>query len=75
MVLFSFLTRMSFHVTGTLMLSANALTGPIPESIGGLENLDILDLHQNELTGTIPANITSLADCSKFVLSLVVSTK
>lgn len=52
---------------GELKLSANAFTGTIPESIGGLQNLNDLALHENALTGQIPATITILDNVSKFV--------
>jgi hypothetical protein len=70
----SFLSNPSvlFRFPGELKLSANGLTGTIPESIGGLENLDDLDLHQNALTGQIPTSITVLDDVSKFVKLLFV---
>ena len=53
------------RVTG-LSLSNNALTGPIPEVLGGLSNLTSLNLGWNRLTGPIPevlgglSNLTSL---------------
>ncbi len=47
------------RVTG-LRLSSNDLTGGIPESLGQLENLNILDLSLNHLTGGIPASLGQL---------------
>ena len=35
-------------------LSANLLTGPIPENMGNLFLLKVLDLANNDLSGTIP---------------------
>ena len=43
-----------------LNLYENQLTGPIPQSIGNLDNLLRLDLHGNELTGPIPETIGDL---------------
>jgi len=40
-----------------LDLSANWLTGPIPEAIGEMKNLTLLNLFYNNLTGPIPASI------------------
>ncbi|PUZ74777.1 hypothetical protein GQ55_1G092400 [Panicum hallii var. hallii] len=40
-----------------LDLSANWLTGPMPEAIGEMKNLKMLYLYYNNLTGPIPASI------------------
>ncbi|RLN08546.1 receptor-like protein kinase HSL1 [Panicum miliaceum] len=40
-----------------LDLSANWLTGPMPEAIGDMKNLTMLYLYYNNLTGPIPASI------------------
>ena len=45
-----------------LNLYENQLTGPIPQSIGNLDNLLKLDLHGNELTGPIPQSIGNLVN-------------
>ncbi|ERN10493.1 LRR receptor-like serine/threonine-protein kinase GSO1 [Amborella trichopoda] len=50
-----------------LDLSENALTGPIPSSIGDLVNLQYLDLTGNQINGTLPptvGNLTSLLHLS-----------
>ena len=44
-----------------LLLSDNALTGPIPAELGNLENLDNLGLGFNALTGRIPGELGALA--------------
>ncbi|KAL6851763.1 hypothetical protein ACP4OV_020327 [Aristida adscensionis] len=41
-------------------LSANQLSGTIPEGFGSLKNLRYLNLHQNSLSGEIPASIAKL---------------
>ncbi len=45
-----------------LELSANNLTGTLPDSIGSLHAMKILRLSSNQLTGTIPASIGSLSN-------------
>ena len=47
------------RVTG-LDLAWNGLTGPIPEALGNLNNLQSLDLRGNQLTGTIPEALGQL---------------
>ena len=48
-----------------LNLAQNNFTGPVPESIGQLGTLTVLDLKTNLLTGTIPANISDLINLGK----------
>lgn len=43
-----------------LLLSNNALTGPIPQYFGKLFQLRILDLSNNQLTGVMPPRLDSL---------------
>jgi len=52
-----------------LNLYENQLTGPIPQSIGNLDNLLRLDLHENRLTGPIPQSIGNLVNLKKLCLS------
>ncbi|KAL6312468.1 hypothetical protein AAG906_021684 [Vitis piasezkii] len=40
-----------------LFLSGNQITGIIPESIGYMQSLQIIDLSRNSLTGSIPSTI------------------
>ncbi|KAJ7544710.1 hypothetical protein O6H91_09G090300 [Diphasiastrum complanatum] len=47
-----------------LDLGARGLAGPVPAAIGGLANLTILFLHQNNLNGTIPSEIGNLTSLS-----------
>ncbi|WP_460955204.1 beta strand repeat-containing protein [Spirosoma litoris] len=44
----------------TLLLSYNQLSGPIPESLANLTNLQYLDLQGNQLTDGIPASFSAL---------------
>ena len=41
----------------SLLLPENNLSGPLPEAIGGLANLDVLDLSGNNLEGALPPSI------------------
>lgn len=43
-----------------LTLNDNNLTGELPESIGNLTSLKVLNLHKNNITGTIPQSITGI---------------
>lgn len=42
------------------LLQNNAISGPIPPSIGKLEKLQTLDLSNNTLTGVIPDSLGNL---------------
>jgi Leucine-rich repeat (LRR) protein len=44
-----------------LYLDSNHLTGPVPESLGGLRLLRSLNLSSNRLTGTLPAKLQDLS--------------
>jgi len=41
-------------------LGFNRLSGPMPDSLGTLNNLDTLFLNQNRLTGSIPLSFSNL---------------
>jgi Leucine-rich repeat (LRR) protein len=43
-----------------LITASNALVGPIPDEVGLLVSLRILDLQQNQLTGEIPTQLGDL---------------
>ena len=45
-----------------LKLVDRGLTGEIPAEIGGLANLQVLDLSWNSLVGTVPANLSNLSN-------------
>ncbi|MDE5107224.1 MAG: leucine-rich repeat domain-containing protein, partial [Trichodesmium sp. St17_bin3_1_1] len=45
-----------------LSLYENQLTGDIPEELGNLSNLDLLNLEQNQLTGDIPEELSNLSN-------------
>ena len=45
------------------------LTSEIPENIGMLDKLEILDLHDNQLTGEIPSSIANLAKLKELKLN------
>jgi Leucine-rich repeat (LRR) protein len=51
------------HIT-KLNLSANNLSGALPENIGELTQLQYCDLHDNQLSGAIPAGLTK---CTQIV--------
>jgi Leucine-rich repeat (LRR) protein len=48
----------------------NKLTGPIPEELFGLTNLEMLYLNSNKLTGTISTRIGDLNSLSLQLLDL-----
>ncbi|XP_010919440.1 receptor kinase-like protein Xa21 [Elaeis guineensis] len=55
-------------LSSLMNLSKNSLTGPLPDDIGGLENLIALDLSNNLLSGNIS---DSIGDCTSMqVLSM-----
>ena len=45
-----------------LDLADNQLTGSIPDELGSLANLEVLNLNDNQLTGEIPTSLGSLAN-------------
>ncbi|MCO5593573.1 hypothetical protein L7F22_047588 [Adiantum nelumboides] len=63
-------TRLSHEVTPSLTLSNNAISGPIPASLGKLTNLVGLSLDRNQLTGSIPASFANLQSLRFFNVSL-----
>ena len=52
-----------------LELPGEGITGDIPQRIGGLAHLQILDLSGNELTGEIPASLRYLSNLQNLDLS------
>ena len=52
-----------------LDLDWNGLTGPIPEVLGNLNNLESLNLRGNQLTGTIPKSLAQLDSLQTLDLS------
>ena len=52
-----------------LSLGRNALTGPIPEVLGGLSNLSQLSLSNNALTGPIPDALGRLSNLTGLYLN------
>lgn len=47
-------------VCGFRLLQNNAISGPIPDTIGRLEKLQTLDLSNNSFTGEIPTSLGEL---------------
>ena len=52
-----------------MRLHGNHLSGPIPESLGGLPNLRVLSLHNNQLTGQIPKELAELGFLTELTLN------
>ncbi|MCO5574591.1 hypothetical protein L7F22_028379 [Adiantum nelumboides] len=48
------------HSLTSLNLSNNFLAGELPNDLGNLSNLEILDLSQNQFTGFIPISVSAL---------------
>nr|CAB3457089.1 unnamed protein product [Digitaria exilis] len=61
----SMLHRNMWH----LDLELNAITGPIPASIGDIINMTLMNLSSNMLNGTIPASLCRLPFLEQLVLS------
>ncbi|OVA02100.1 Protein kinase domain [Macleaya cordata] len=57
-----------FACTNTSVLYENHFTGVIPKEIGGLTNLEILDLRANDLSGTIPAELGQMQSLKHLLL-------
>ena len=57
----------------TLNLGFNFFSGTIPETIGQLRNLTILDLELNLLNGTMPASIGELSNLGKSAQGMTIA--
>lgn len=51
--------------TGRLYLNQNNLSGSIPESLGDIATLKVLELSENSLTGGIPEEFSNLSALGK----------
>ncbi|CAI5498323.1 unnamed protein product [Closterium sp. Naga37s-1] len=56
------------HLHPTTDLSSNDLEGPIPDSMGRMANLTVLNLSSNKLNGTIPAALGSMTSLKHLYL-------
>lgn len=54
----------SASVSGRI-LRENAIFGPIPDSLGTLGMLSVIDLAHNRLTGSIPTSLGNLMNVSE----------
>jgi len=45
-----------------LLLRGNALTGPLPETLGTMRSLVALDVGKNRLTGSLPRTLSELVN-------------
>lgn len=52
-----------------LSLANNNLQGVLPETLGNLENLKVLNLHKNKIEGTIPETLTTIVGLKVLNLS------
>ncbi|XP_072999732.1 receptor kinase-like protein Xa21 [Typha latifolia] len=52
----------------SLYLEENILTGPIPTTIGKLQNLHVLSLHENRFSGEIPFSMGNLTLLTRLTL-------
>ncbi|KAM3377854.1 leucine-rich repeat receptor protein kinase HPCA1 isoform X1 [Capsicum galapagoense] len=52
-----------------VILDHNQLTGEIPESLGSLQNLEILRLDWNSLNGSVPSKLNNLTSLNELYLS------
>ncbi|XP_059640660.1 protein TOO MANY MOUTHS [Cornus florida] len=53
----------------TLVLRENGHVGPIPNELGNLTRLSVLDLHKNNLNGSIPASLGRITGLKSLDLS------
>lgn len=53
----------------TLVLRENGFTGPIPNELGNLTHLRVLDLHKNNLNGSIPISLGRITGLRSLDLS------
>lgn len=53
-----FIVVLSAHFTR--LLNGNKLTGPLPEELGYLPNLDRIQIDQNQISGSIPKSFANL---------------
>ena len=58
----------AIETTTSLYLNGSGLTGEIPEEIGQLTNLTLLNLGWNQLTGEIPVEIGNLTNLTGLAL-------
>ncbi|CAE7387491.1 unnamed protein product [Symbiodinium sp. CCMP2592] len=54
---------------GKLILSHRNLVGEIPEGIGRIHNLQVLDLSHNHLTGSVPRSLERMINAQRIDLS------
>ncbi|KAA8540500.1 hypothetical protein F0562_024581 [Nyssa sinensis] len=57
------------HTLQTLVLRENGHVGPIPNELGNLTRLMVLDLHKNNLNGSIPVSLGRITGLSRNRLS------
>ncbi|KAL8096909.1 hypothetical protein AgCh_030117 [Apium graveolens] len=57
------------NIFTAIVLSSNKFTGQIPETLGNLEALQLLDLSNNDLTGPIPPSLGNLSQLESLDLS------
>ncbi|XP_048503445.1 LRR receptor-like serine/threonine-protein kinase SIK1 [Beta vulgaris subsp. vulgaris] len=62
-------SKLAMEPITSLILSNNPLGGRIPESIGNLTRLQVLELAENQILGTIPKKVLNLEKLEEFDVS------
>ena len=61
--------RVTRLVLGSPLSRGNDLLGSIPQELGGLSNLEVLQLSRNDLSGSIPSSLGNLSNLQRLALN------